>query len=188
MRLERLRTGLLADPVTPGATTDLRPVVDPNPVGRSIVAAPTNKTIGDLGFRSEMQQFTQHERDPKWDAIRSELGLGPATPHPQVTPSMVAQARLGEAIRGSGGQPQMPPTNPRMRGVLPELSDLAQGKAMGRPMTPADIAPPAPPPPIPGGDLPGGDDADLPSRPPLQDMQPADPSYGDLFKKLRPYQ
>ena len=23
--------------------------------------------------------------------------------------------------------------------------------------------------------------------PPLQNMQPVDPSYGDLFKKLRPY-
>ena len=102
----------------------------------------------------------------------------------------------------------MPPTNPRMQAVLPELSDLAQGKAMGRPMIPEDIAlPPKPVPlPIPGG---GTDDesADLPSRPtgpvpqgevdweemldkkpPLQNMQPVDPSYGDLFKKLRPYQ
>src|SRR3954462_11112466 len=129
MRTNRIREGLLADPMTPGATTDLRPISNPSP-GEWRTQSPVNQTIGDLGFRSEMQQFTQHERDPKWDAIRSEVGLGPAAPRPQITPDMVAQARVGAAIQGSGGRPQMPPTNPSMQRVLPELSDLAQGKAM----------------------------------------------------------
>ena len=160
MRWDRIREGLLADPMTPGATTDLRPVVQ---AARNEwrTQSPVNQTIGNPGFRDE---------------------FSPA-------------AALGADIRGRGSRPQMPPTNPRMRGVLPELSDLAQGKAMGRPVTTMGEPPPQPTP-IPGGDLPtappnpapDNDIADAMKLAPLQNMQPVDSSYGDLFKKLRPYQ
>jgi len=177
MRTNRIRDGLLADPMTPGATTDLRPVVQAARNEWS-TQSPVNQTIADPGFQSTLNMYTP---DPQLKGMLASLGV------PPVTPDQVARSSLRAAIEGQGGRPQMPPTNPRMRGVLPELSDLAQGKAMGRPVTTMGEPPPQPPP-IPGGDLPGGDDADLPSRPPLQNMQPVDSSYGDLFKKLRPYQ
>ena len=194
MRLDRLREGLLAGPLVPGGTTDIRPLF-----GSPAQETPTtNRTIGDMGFQSDLNAAERMAgtSNPVYDRLREKMGI------PQLPPvdtseftETAAKGELNAALRGGRG-PKMRFQTPADQAVLGGLSDLVQGKGMGR-MVPEEM-------PIDVAMEPIGTEEDLPTRPqgppseidrevlegilkggPLQDMRPADPSYGDLFKRPR---
>jgi hypothetical protein len=167
MRLDRLREGLLAPgALLSGATADARP--------SSISARPptprVDATIGnsDARYLTDLQELMPQKNST--EPLRRTMQ--PAAFETQYYPG-----------------PGKPPPHPAMQPTLNEMSGMVQGTTFGRPMSEMDIPKPVPRPAPEPITLPppGGEDSDLPSRPPLQNMAPVDPSYGDLFKKLRPY-
>ena len=116
MRLDRLREGLLGEPLLPGGTHDARPypytapAQTPN-VTEAIGSAPA---IADLNFLKSISP------------MQGEI-------HPGLT-TEYAQGKLRGAMAGAMATPVpiKPQPSPPMRETLSQLSDLTQGKSMGR--------------------------------------------------------
>jgi hypothetical protein len=182
MRLDRLREGL----ISPGA---MAPGVTANLGLPAHAAVPPTPRVNALGDPQEQFSLLMRELLPQKNSTEPlRRAMQPAALETQYYPG-----------------PGRPPPHPAMQPTLNEMSGMVQGTTFGRPMSEIDIPKPVPRPAPEPVTLPppGGEDADLPSRPPtgpanndiadamklapLQNMQPVDPSYGDLFKKLRPY-
>ena len=172
MRLDRLRQGMLGPgPLVPGMTADTRALF-----GSPAQETPTvNRTVGDVDFQGGIRAVqSMAQPDP---IMAKRMGLPPLPPMAtsEITDT-IAKGALNTAMRPPG--PRMNVQSPAMRSTLGGLSDITQGKQIGR------MVPETPPLDVVMGPMEEGDD--LPTRPPL-DMQPVDPSYGDLFKRMRPY-
>ena len=187
MRWDQIRQGLLAGPMQPG-TTDMRKLAhaDTDPWGW---APRTDQAIGGHA-QSQLQEIE------KLNNVMRTTGV------PMDVPTATARGTLRTAMQTPFSTAPQPGPDPKLAAVLPELSDIVQGKKMGSQFENIII-----------NDNPQWSDEEEmhmdPSRwkdipqatpedreiwrkqdearnlPPLQRMRPADPSYGDLFRRRR---